>query len=67
MKRAAILQEKVSKMRDIMHLAPTLPMIQAVLREQGVNVGYPRLPFVYPDQSLVDKAMSEFRALGVSF
>ena len=42
-------------------------MIQAVLREQGVNVGYPRLPFVFPDQSLVDQAMSEFRALGVSF
>jgi len=67
MKRGAVLQEKVSKMRDIMHLAPTLPMIQAVLREQGVNVGYPRLPFVFPDQSLVDQAMSEFRALGVSF
>ena len=67
MKRGAVLQEKVSKMRDIMHLAPTLPMIQAVLREQGVNVGHPRLPFVYPEQSLVNQAMSEFRALGVSF
>lgn len=67
MKRGAVLQEKVSKMRDIMHLSRTLPMIQAVLREQGVNVGHPRLPFVYPEQSLVDRAMSEFRALGVSF
>jgi len=67
MKRGAVLQEKVSKMRDIMHLAPTLPMIQAVLREQGVNVGYPRLPFVFPEKSLIDRAMSEFRALGVSF
>jgi dihydrodipicolinate synthase/N-acetylneuraminate lyase len=66
MKRGAVLQEKVSKMRDIMHLAPTLPMIQAVLREQGVNVGFPRLPFVFPEKALVDKAMSEFRALGVS-
>ena len=67
MERGAVLQEKVSKMRDVMHLAPTLPMIQAVLREQGVNVGHPRLPFVFPDRSLVDQAMSEFRALGVSF
>jgi len=67
LKRAAVLQEKVSKMRDIMHFAPTLPMIQAVLRERGVNVGYPRLPFVFPEKSLVDRAMSEFRALGVSF
>ncbi len=63
---AAKLQKTVSKMRDIMHLAPTLPMIQAVLREQGVNVGYPRLPFVFPEQALVDQAMSEFRALGAS-
>ena len=67
MAEAAKLQEKVSKMRDVMHLAPTLPMIQAILREQGVNVGYPRMPFVFPDQALIDRAMSEFRALGVSF
>jgi len=66
MKRAAELQEVVSKMRDIMHYAPTLPMIQAVLRERGVNVGHPRLPFTFPEQSLVDKAMNEFRALGAS-
>jgi dihydrodipicolinate synthase/N-acetylneuraminate lyase len=62
---AGPLQEKVSKMRDIMHLAPTLPMIQAVLRARGVNGGYPRLPFVLPDDELVNRAMNEFRALGV--
>ncbi len=66
MSRSAVLQEKVSKMRDIMHLAPTLPMIQAVLREQGVNTGYPRLPFVFPDKTLIAKAMAGFRSLGVS-
>ena len=62
--KAAALQETVSKMRDIMHLAPTLPMIQAVLGERGVNVGYPRLPFVFPDRALIDRAMGEFRELG---
>ena len=66
MAEAARLQETVSKMRDIMHLAPTLPMIQAVLREQGVNAGYPRMPFVFPERALIDKAMAEFRALGAS-
>lgn len=66
MARAAQLQETVSKMRDIMHLAPTLPMIQAVLRERGINAGYPRLPFTLPEASLVQRAMSEFRALGAS-
>ena len=61
------LQSKVSTMRDIMHYAPTLPMIQAVLRERGVNAGYPRLPFALPEKSLVDKAINEFKELGVKF
>ena len=64
---AAQLQEKVSKMRDTMHLGPTLPMIQAVLKERGVNAGYPRLPFVPPGKELLNKALSQFRAMGVTF
>lgn len=67
LEQAAALQAKVSQMRDIMHLAPTLPMIQAVLRARGVNAGYPRSPFALPDQGLVDRAIGEFRALGVTF
>lgn len=65
LKKAGALQDTVAKMRDVMHLAPTLPMIQAILRERGVNAGYPRLPFVLPDKTLVEKAKAEFRALGV--
>ena len=65
--RAAQLQEKVSKMRDTMHLGPTLPMIQAVLRARGVNAGFPRLPFVPPDKELLNKALDQFRAMGVTF
>jgi len=65
LKTAGALQDKVAKMRDVMHLAPTLPMIQAILRERGVDAGYPRLPFVLPDKPLVQKARAEFRALGV--
>ena len=64
---AAQLQEKVSKMRDTMHLGPTLPMIQAVLNERGVNAGFPRLPFVPPSKDLLNKALAEFRAMGVPF
>ena len=60
-------EKKVSEMRDIMHYAPTLAMIQAILRKRGVNAGYPRLPFVLPEESLVDKAVAEFKRLGVSF
>ncbi len=65
LKKAGELQDKVARMRDVMHLAPTLPMIQAVLRERGVNVGHARLPFVLPDKTLVEKAKAEFKALGV--
>lgn len=67
LKKAGELQDKVARMRDVMHLAPTLPMIQAVLGERGVNVGHARLPFVLPDKALVEKAKAEFKALGVKF
>jgi dihydrodipicolinate synthase/N-acetylneuraminate lyase len=65
--KASRLQTAVSTMRDIMHLAPTLPMIQAVLRARGVNAGYPRLPFVLPEDSLVKKAVKDFKSMGISF
>ena len=63
--KAAPLQARVSTMRDIMHYGPTLPMIQAVLRSLGVNAGYPRLPFVLPDEALLNKALGGFRKFGV--
>ena len=66
MEKAVPLQSKVSAMRDIMHYGPTLPMIQAVLRRRGINAGYPRLPFVLPDGQLVNKAIADFKAMGVA-
>lgn len=66
LEKARPLQKKVSAMRDVMHMGPTLTMIQAVLNRRGVNAGYPRLPFVAPEKSLVDKAIEAFRALGAS-
>lgn len=65
MANARPMQRRVSAMRDVMHLAPTLPMIQAILGKRGVNAGYPRLPFVLPDTALVDKAVQQFHVLGV--
>ena len=64
--KARPLQKTVSAMRDVMHLGPTLAMIQAVLHRRGVNAGYPRLPFVAPEKELVDRAMERFKALGAS-
>ncbi len=66
MEKAGPLQSKVSAMRDIMHYGPTLPMIQAVLRVRGVNAGYPRLPFVLPDDGLLKKAVADFKKMGIS-
>ncbi len=67
LEKARKLQTAVSIMRDIMHLAPTLPMIQAILLERGINAGYPRSPFVLPEKELTKKAVSELRKMGVQF
>jgi dihydrodipicolinate synthase/N-acetylneuraminate lyase len=67
LEKAQKLQADVSTMRDIMHLAPTLPMIQAILRERGINAGYPRSPFALPEKELMKKAVSELKKMGVQF
>jgi len=67
MEKARPLQQRVSAMRDVMHLGPTLVMIQAVLHKRGVNAGYPRLPYVESDAALVNKAVEGFKTLGFSF
>ena len=67
MEKARSLQTRVSAMREAMHFAPTVPMIQAALRKRGINAGYPRLPFVVPEETLLNKAFAEFKRLGAEF
>jgi len=67
MEKARSLQTRVSAMREAMHFAPTVPMIQACLRKRGINAGYPRLPFVVPEETLLNKAFAEFKRLGAEF
>jgi len=67
MEKARSLQTTVSAMREAMHFAPTVPMIQACLRKRGINAGYPRLPFVVPEETLLNKAFAEFKRLGAEF
>jgi len=38
-----------------------------VLRARGVNAGYPRLPFILPDKELSNKALDDFKKMGVQF
>lgn len=61
------MQRRVSRMRDIMHYAPTLPMIQGILRARGVNAGYPRLPYILPAESIIKKAINELEKMGITF
>jgi hypothetical protein len=42
-------------------------MIQATLRKRGVNAGYPRLPFVLPEDEVLNKAVTDFKKLGAEF
>jgi dihydrodipicolinate synthase/N-acetylneuraminate lyase len=64
-KKAQALQSKVSAMRDIMHYGPAIPMIQAILHQRGVNAGYPRLPFILPDKELLNRALTDFKKMGI--
>ncbi len=64
--KARALQIKVLAMRDIMHYGPTIPMIHALLRQRGVNAGYPRLPFVLPEEGLVNRALADLKRMGIS-
>lgn len=66
LEEAKDLQQRVSAMRDVMHLGPTLTMIQATLHRRGVNAGIPRVPFVEPPADLLDRAIKGLRALGVT-
>jgi dihydrodipicolinate synthase/N-acetylneuraminate lyase len=67
LEKAQALQNTVCIMRDIMHYAPTLPMIQAILRARGINAGFPRSPFALPDNDLVKKALSDLKKIGNEF
>jgi len=39
------LQYKILQVREIVHLAPTIPSVHAILKMRGYEIGYPRLPF----------------------
>lgn len=45
-KEATVLQQKVLKIREIMHLTNSLTAIYAMLKIRGVNSGFPRSPIL---------------------
>jgi len=43
--KARTLQYRVLRVRDILHMGPTIPTVHAVLEVRGIDVGQPRAPF----------------------
>lgn len=65
MKEAVPLQKYVLNLRDVMHLAPSSVSVQAILRQRGVNSGYPRMPFQKVDEAVLKEMLRRLRELDV--
>ena len=65
LEKARPLQNKVLSLRDIVHYGPTLTVVQAILKERGVNSGYPKMPFREIDEDLRKKVVEDLRRLDV--
>lgn len=63
---ASSIQEKVLREREIAHYDPSLVSVQALLRERGVNAGFPRDPFTLPSDKTVEKMRQDLKQLGIS-
>lgn len=58
-------QLKVMRTRQIMKYGPTLTMTYAALRMRGMNPGYPRAPYTEVSKDIYDKALKDFKAMGI--
>ncbi len=62
---AAKLQQKVLELRDIMHLAPSICAVQAMLKMRGIRAGNPKSPFVPISEHEYARIETSLRRLGV--
>lgn len=58
-------QLNVIKARNILKFGPTLTMTYAALRMRGFNPGYPRAPYSEVSAETYEKALREFKAMGI--
>ena len=65
LEKARPLQMKILDLRDIVHYGPTVPVVQAILKERGVNSGYPKMPFQEIDEDLRKRVMEDLGKFGV--
>lgn len=64
-RRTAKKQLDVMRVRNVLKLGPTLTMTYAGLRMRGFNPGYPRAPYTDITKEVYDKALKEFKAMGL--
>lgn len=65
LEKARSLQNLVLSLRDIVHYGPTLTVVQAILKERGVNSGYPKMPFREIDEDLRKKVVEDLKRFDV--
>jgi len=63
--KAVSLQMRVLEERDIMHLAPAISCVHAILRIRGIDAGYPRAPFQEVDDTTFNKIKESLERMGI--
>jgi len=63
MEKAMQLQQKVNRIREIMHLSNSIISMHAMLQARGINGGLPRRPLLPAEDGLVAKIKAELKAL----
>ena len=63
MEKAMQLQQKVNRIREIMHLSNSIISMHAMLQARGIDGGVPRRPLLPADEGLVAKIKAELKGL----
>ena len=60
------LQRLILKIRQVTKAGPTVPIMHAILRERGIDAGYPRSPYIDISADLVKNVMKDVKELGLA-
>lgn len=59
------LQEKVNYLREVQHMAQSIPVVHTSLEFRGVDAGYPRHPYSKVPVQIREKMKEEINKLGL--
>jgi dihydrodipicolinate synthase/N-acetylneuraminate lyase len=62
---ATVKQLEIIKARKAMHLAPTIPACYEILKLRGINVEYPKMPFMKLTGEQLELIKSKLASLGL--